>query len=199
MSLKKTFFGLAFLISSLCFSQDQIKKIIYNDLMMLNEIYDGSIIDESQLKYVINNRGDTSLVNNVPDNYLDKVNLLRVDESNGFYYVKVKFDIVSSYYYPGLFQDNFFEYILFKEEDRFFKINGFYISEILLINFDYNDIREVLKLEVPNRFKKHLQKGEIDKFDKYLTVTILEQLRTYGWNINSKPYVKDLVSYRGNT
>lgn len=181
------------------YAQEQIKKIIYEDLFSLNDLYNGCIIQFEQKKNIIKGNdtiSDFKTVETIRQDY-NRVTLVKVDSINGYYFVEVKFDLNANPRYTGLFSNNTFSYTLYKSQSEFHKINGFLISDILVLNRSEipEMVRDKAKIEAPKKISTYLKKRNIDKIRKSLSVSVLEKINQLGFQMNYRPYVKDIVCY----
>lgn len=181
------------------YAQEQIKKIIYEDLFSLNDLYNGCIIQFEQKKNIIKGNdtiSDFKTVETIRQDY-NRVTLVKVDSINGYYFVEVKFDLNDNPRYTGLFSNNTFSYTLYKSQSEFHKINGFLISDILVLNRSEipEMVRDKAKIEAPKKISTYLKKRNIDKIRKSLSVSVLEKINQLGFQMNYRPYVKDIVCY----
>lgn len=87
--------------------------------------------------------------------------------------------------------------MLYKSQGEFHKINGFLISEILILNRSEipEMVRDKAKIEAPKKFSTYLKKRNVDKIRKSLSVSVLEKINQLGFQMNYRPYVKDIVCY----
>ncbi len=181
-------------------AQDNIKKIIYKDLFLINDLYKGVIIQNKQTVLRIQENGDTTLstklLNNITDEY-DRVKIVEIDSLSSFYFVKAKIMLTPNGSFNSLF-DSVFKFVLYKQDNIFYKVDGFIISEIEIINgFPIYIICNYLDLGYFNskKLKKYIIYRKTDKIKNYLSVSILEKISLLGYEINSKPYVLDLLNY----
>lgn len=193
-----------FLVLMLCvalnsaFAQMDIKKIIFDDLLALNDLYDGCIIQFSQVKRIVNNSDTIKQVNTLVD-LLDssdsRVFITKIDSVGQYFYIEARFDLLSKAPYFGLFTENTFNYVLYKENSKYYRINGFLVSEILYTTTPLDLMKSYAKIKAPNRFKKHLGKRDVSKIRNYLYVSVMSGIRALGFNFCDKPYVKDVVCF----
>lgn len=180
-------------------AQEQVKKIIYEDLFLLNDLYDGCIIQFEQKKLIIKEKDTISDFNTIETISQDfnRITFVKIDSINAFYFVEVKFDLIANPRYVGLFSNNTFSYVLYKSEGNYYKINGFLISDILILNRSEipEMVRDMARIEAPKKFSTYLIKRNVDKIRKYLSVSVLEKINQLGFSLNYRPYVKDIVCY----
>lgn len=179
------------------YAQEQIKKIIYEDLFSLDDLYNGCIIQFEQKAILIKGNdtiSDFKTVETIRQDF-NRVTLVKIDSVNQYYFVEVKFDLIPNSRYLGLFSNNTFIYVLYKKSNKYYKINGFLVSEILLTDTPREYIRSMARIEAPNKFTKHIRCRNIDKIEKYLSVSVLEKINQLGFQYNYRPYVKDILCY----
>jgi len=188
---------LTYLASGLIYAQESvIKKIIYDDLYTLDNTYEDCIIQSNQEKWLITGK-DTfkhkHTRQTLRDSSESRVSIIQIDSSLGFYFVEVKFDLISGFHHFNLFK-NTFKYVLYKSRGKFYRVNGFLISDILLISEPPNLIKSGAKINGPTfMFVKHFKKRNTIKISKYLFVSILLELNNYGYDYHYEPYVKDII------
>lgn len=180
------------------YAQDQIKRIIYEDLFFLNDVYNGCIIQFEQKKIIIKDKDtirDFKTIEEIREDFKDRVTLIKIDSMNNFYFVEVNFNLIANIDYFDLFSKNTFNYVLYKSQGKFFKINGFVVSDILILN--RSEIPEMVRNEArilaPKKFSIYLKKRNVDKIRKYLSISVLEKINKSGFKFNYRPYVKDVV------
>lgn len=187
---------LLFYTFSTIYAQENIKKIIYEDLFALNDIYNNCIIQFEQKKIIIKDNDtiwDFKNVEEIRQDFENRVTLINVDSINNYYLVEASFDLIANAPYFGLFSENNFKYILYKNNNKYYKINGFLVSEILLTNTSSELIRSMARIKSPKKFTKYLNRRNIDKIKNYLSVSVLENIKNLGFNIYYKPYIKDFI------
>ena len=179
------------------YAQDQIKKIIYEDLFSLNDLYNGCIIQFEQKKILIKDNdtiSDFKTVETIRQDF-NRLTLVKIDSVNGYYFVEVKFDLISNSRYVGLFSKSTFKYVLYKKSDKYYKVNGFLVSEILLIDTPSELLRSMARIVAPKKFARFIRHRNTDKIKNYLSVSVLEKITQLGFQFNYRPYVKDIVCY----
>jgi hypothetical protein len=178
-------------------AQEQIKKIIFEDLLFLNDLYNGCILQYEQNKIIIKGRdtiSDFNTIETIRSNF-NRVTIIEIDSINSFYFVEVRFDLNANPRYLELFSNNTFSYVFYKSEGNYYKINGFFISEILMANIEPDLLRDIARKEVPKKLYKYIQNRNIEKIRKHLTVSVLKKIDQLGFQFNYRPYVKDIVCY----
>lgn len=180
-----------------------IKQIIYNDLLALNEIYDGRIIQFNQNLAVVKDN-DTIIHQNtittLKDSSSSRVEIINIEDQFGFYFIEVKFNLISNSPYFGLFSEKVFKYILYERANKYYKINGFLVSEVLFTNKLKWYKKEVKRIAPDyrlnhHRFDRFIRKRNIVKIQKYLSVSVIKGINDLGFYFYDKPYVKDIISY----
>lgn len=180
------------------FSQQSIKKVIYEDLLLLNNLYDGCIIQFEQKKYLIkgtDTKKDNRTLNDLKDDFENRVIITRIDSFNNFYSVVVRFNLIPNSRYKGLFDDNVFRYVLYKQQHNFLKINGFFTSDILRIKENPLVSSKVISSNGFKKLSKYLKKRNVDKIKNYLSISILEILKNSGYEFYYRPYVKEILCF----
>jgi len=183
---------------NIAIAQSEIKRIIYEDLLALNEIYDGCIIQFEQEKWIFKDNDTIREINTIAtlvDSSESRVLINKIDSVNQFYFVEIKFDLISKSPYFNLFSENIFNYVLYKDRNHYYKIDGFLISEILFTTSPPKLLKGSARINAPNKFMRHLKNRNIPKLQKYLSVSVLESIRNSGFYISDKPYVKDKICH----
>jgi hypothetical protein len=193
--MKKTLLLLLIICFNSTFAQKQIKQIIYKDLLELNDLYDGCIIQYSQEKWIFKDKDTIKLRNTLStlkDSSESRVKVIKIDSISGFYFVEVKFELLpANIAYINLFSDNKFEYVLYKvNANKYLKINGFLVSEIFNATGYSISIKDEARINAPKRFNRYIRFNRADKIQKYLTVSVLKGIKDMGYNIRCEPYVK---------
>jgi hypothetical protein len=160
------------------FSQNEIQKLIYDDLILMNQFYNHCILQNNQ-KIFIYNENDTLEINetieNISNHPEDLVSIVEIDSSNNpWYLIKVNFLLNGNFDFFELFNKTF-KYVLYKntENQRLYKINGFFVSEYLLIpdvlwkENPYFNHKKIMKLYLKNDF---------EKIEKMFTVSVLKEI-----------------------
>ena len=181
--------------------ESEIKRVILDDLILLDSIYDGCIISPTQNRMIIQ-EADTLReyysLNDIKNSYDSIVSIIQVDSSSSFILVEVRFKLMEQVSFSGLFSNNTFEYVLYKSKDKLLKVNGFFVSELLLIDYERPEyINRQVQLNAPKRFVKYFKMREVNKVRSYLTVEVLAKINTLGYQLNSHPFVKDVVCEAG--
>ncbi len=179
------------------FGQEQIKKIIYEDLFFLNNMYDGCILQPEW--------GSTPIDSFKRD--IKYIKIVKIDSINPYdspiqyYFVEVKINLAENTIYGvmhGGLLDYTFSYVLYRKFNKYYKIDGFFVSEVLTAPLDNNQsLFETLKKrkKIPKKFIKYMRKRNTKKLQKYLSVSILERMNYLGFNFNCEPYVKDVICW----
>ncbi len=177
--MKKKLILILFICSYLInFSQNEIQKIIYDDLLLMNQFYNQCIFLKDQRIKIIFEK-DTLVINetiyNIATHPEDVVSIVKIDSSNRpWYFIEVNFFLNCNFEFFDLF-NNTFQYVFYKktENQKIYKINGFFISE-------YLTIRDVLWNENPyfnqKRILKLYRKNDYDKIEKLFTVSVLKEI-----------------------
>jgi hypothetical protein len=178
--------------------EDTIKKIIYEDLYLLNNIYNGCIIQYEQSELKIFGK-DTILyfntIESIKTDFLNRVKVLRIDSLNNYFYIEVRFDLLPQSPFLGLFTNNTFNYVLYRKGNKFLKINGFTVSEILFTDTYSMDLRGMARIDAPKKFGKFIINRNSDKIKNYLSISVLQKINALGIKINFKPYVIEHIGY----
>jgi len=183
---------------NLTFAQQDIKQIIYDDLLTLNDLYNGCIIQFKQEKWIINDNDTIKRINTLltlRDSSNSRVLILKIDTINQFYFTEIKFDLLANTSYVNLFSDNTFKYVLYKENDKYYKINGFLVSDILYTTICPKLLKSVVKINTPRKFERHIKKRNVTKIQNYLFVSVLNEIKNRGFYVCDKPYVKDIICH----
>ena len=98
------------------YGQDEIKKIIYNDITFMNELYDYQIFSKkSTVLYIKGNDTVLSVLNweQLKQNY-QNIDVVKIDTINDFYFVDVKIRLSST----GIInlREDTLSYVLFKKK-----------------------------------------------------------------------------------
>lgn len=190
---------------SLCFiennAQTDIKRIIYSDLILINELFDYAILDTNSIKRTII-EGDTidSRLSylNFKSSYEKNVNLLSVDTVGNFHIVNVKFDNVVYKCNSLLESKPTFRYTLYYSNNKYYKIFGFMVSDINFLSPNQLfALRYVDNLGVNiKKIEKHLNKLNYSKLSNFINVNILEFFKNNVDNsINMHPIINSTSLY----
>lgn len=160
------------------FSQNEIQKIIYDDLLLMNQFYNQCILLKDQRIKIIFEK-DTLVINetiyNIATHPEDVVSIVKIDSSNRpWYFIEVKFFLNGNIEFLELFRTTF-QYVLYKnaENQKFYKINGFFQSEYLTIpdvlwnKNPYFNQKKIMKL---------YRKKDFEKIEKMFTVSVLKEI-----------------------
>lgn len=181
------------------FAQKDIKQIIYDDLLALNDMYNGCIINFKQEKWIIRDNDTIKQINTLTtlkDSSDSRVLIVEIDTIYPFYFVEVKFKLLANAPYSNLFSGNSFKYLLYKENDEYYKINGFLVSDILYVSNWIGRLKDSAKINAPNKFwSRYLLKRNVTKIQNYLSVSVLKEIKNLGFYICDKPYVKDIICH----
>lgn len=174
-----------------------MKKIIFEDLLFLNDLYNDCIIQFEQKKLIIKEKDTICVFNTIETIRQDfnRVTVVAIDSVNSVYFVEARFDLNANPRYIDLFSKNTFSYVLYKSGGNYYKIDGFIVSEILKVNIAADLLRDIARIEAPKKFYKYIQRRNIDKIRKYLSVSVLKKINQLGFQFNYRPYVKDIVCY----
>ena len=175
--------------------------MIFEDFLWLNDIYDGKLLQEIQRERII--KDDDTIRNfksleQIRNEYDKRVIVHEFDSSGNFFFIEVSFRIIGKnpFFNFGDLQ-NRFKYVVYKDGDVLYKLNGFGTSEILLLDDVSNESLAINLMKVKGlrkwKFKSNLKKRDIDKISNYLTISVLKQIKNRGWRINTKPYVINLL------
>jgi len=177
-------------------AQSDIKKIIYDDLIVINQLYNFQIIDTVLvLRYydqldTVNKRLN---YNEIKQQYNKNVSISNIDTIGNFYVFTVEFKNVSFNCYPQVKTINqAFRYVLYKKSNKWFKINGFITSDIqFLEEEDLFSLRYIdVEKEYQKKLVKALKKGNNEKISSLLTVSILKLYKdVIDGSINAKPII----------
>jgi|GEM_PF-5796806 len=172
-----------FYFTIFCFNlnaQDNIKKIIYNDLIITNDLYNYNIIDTS-LSLMYYDGTDTIhkqlSYNDIKQQYDKNVSVLSVDTIGNFYVFIIEFNNINFNCYPQIKNTTpIFRYVLYKKNKKWLRINGFITSDILFLGgddlFGLRYINEEKKYQ--KRLMKALNSNNNNKLSSLLTVSILK-------------------------
>ena len=179
------------------FAQIDVKQIIYEDLFALNDMYKGCILMLKQEKRIITDNDTINQINTITtlkDSADSRVLIIKIDTIVPFYFVEVKFKLLSGHPYINLFSKNTFKYVLYKEHNKYYKIDGFLVSDIL-VALNYKEIlKNSARINAPNKFwRRYLIKRNLTKIQKYLSVSVLKEIKKSGSYICDTPYVVDLI------
>lgn len=171
-------------------AQDSLfKKIIYNDLVLLNNTYNKVFFQAPH----------STVSDSI--NYSKYVDIIEVDTVyRNFFVIKVKFTIflMPNEYYMDIL-DSSFTYVVYKTKNRLLKINGFMCSEILAtrnIGWEYmsNEHKKIFFTPIKKRqIIRSIHKHDVDKIREHLQISILKHVSTYTYKLNSYPYVVNWV------
>lgn len=184
--------------TSLLFAQSELKQIIYADLLAINDLYNGCIIQYKQDKWVILENDTIKQLNTIAtlkDSSESRVSIIKIDSINQFYFVDVRFDLIAQAPYNNLFSANIFNYVLYKENNYYFNIDGFLVSEILYTTTPTHLLKSSAKISAPNKFGRYIEERNVAKIQKYLSVSVLERIKSMGFHISDKPFVKDQICH----
>ena len=177
--MKKKLILILFICSYLSnFSQNEIQKLIYDDLILMNQFYNHCILQNNQHIFVCNGN-DTLEINetieHISNHPEDVVSIVEIDSSDKpWYFIKVEFLLNGNFNFFELFRTTF-QYILYKntENHKFYKINGFFQSEYLTIpnvlwnKNPYFNHKKIMKL---------YRKKDFEKIEKMFTVSVLKEI-----------------------
>lgn len=160
-------------------SNEELSKIIYGDLMLLNKISNFQIVDTSVV-YSESNDQEGKRLDKIyswseMEKKFDCVVVNSIDSAGSFFSVDVSFKFLV-FKCREISLANSFKYLLFKNQScAVKKIDGFIYSEILdVINY-LSSLRNLT--EYKEIFKKYLKyKNEPVKLQKFLKVSILEEI-----------------------
>ena len=192
------------LITNIGYSQNNdIKRIIYDDLYKLNALYDSCLIQFEQNVRIVK-KDDTvhkiNTVNTLKASYDSIVSVVNIDSSNlGFYFVEVEFNLIFNIPNCYDFYKNSFEYTLYKSpKGQYYKVDGFLVSELLYINeLSAGRLKKQAKINAPTfLFTKYFKKKNAKNLSKYLSISFFKVLNKYGYNFDQYPYVKNTVCVR---
>jgi hypothetical protein len=135
-------------------AQDSLyKKIIYDDFLLLNNTYNNVFfqVPHSPVSDSVN--------------YNIYVDIIEVDTiRHNLFAIKVKFNVLTNLPYWAI-RDSSFSYVVYKTNNKIFKINGFMYSEILeTANLGW---QYMSKLELKKIFFSKPKKRKIFKFIQY--------------------------------
>lgn len=160
---------------------DVLKKIIIDDVILTNKIYCEQILQRNQ-RYVIIDDYDTSNIENIiPDIISNEYNfkIISIDSLLGFYIIKAKISLISKTY--SLF-DSTLNYVLYRSGDRYYKINGFLTSELLIIPYFKHSkfTLEKIGIKYNKKILKYIRQRNAKKLREYLVVSLLYRQNIIG-------------------
>jgi len=170
---------LLFLINSFVFAQNEIKKMIYDDLLLINQYFNQCLIQHQQIINIIY-PDDTVKINETITDLAkhpeDVVSIISIDTSNNpWIFVKVKFLLSGGYDFIYLFE-NTFDYVLIQEKiepSKYYRVNGFFISEYLIIPDNYINENSLFNYK---RIKRLENKNKYNKIEKMFKISVIETL-----------------------
>ncbi len=173
---------LLFLINSFVFAQNEIKKMIYDDLLLINQYFNHCLLQNHQMIYIIYPDDTVKIDETIYDlakHPEDVVSIISIDSSNKpWIFVKVRFSLSGGYEFFDLFK-NTFEYVLIQEKaepTKYYKVDGFFISEYLIIPDDYKKENPLFNYE---RINKLENKNKYNKIEKMFKISVIENLCKY--------------------
>lgn len=191
-------------VPNLTFSQEdkeikEIKKIIYDDLFAIYDIYDEEIMSVPDVLMIIKGNDTIKMKLNLRDSSNSRVSIIEFKHiSSCLFFIEVKFKFFGPLGMWDFFSEHTFKYILYKSESRYYKINGFLVSEIFsarnFLSFGYlRDIREAQIIDFPRSFDNRKKKKTADQIQKYLYVSVLKEINKYRGNssVYDKPFMKN--------
>ena len=122
--MKKKLILILFICSYLTnFSQNEIQKLIYDDLILMNQFYNHCILQNNQHIFVCNGN-DTLEINetieHISNHPEDVVSIVEIDSSDKpWYFIKVEFLLNGNFNFFELFRTTF-QYILYKITQKIF-------------------------------------------------------------------------------
>ncbi len=180
---------------------EDIKKLVFEDLLFLNELYNGCLLQNDQTSYVINGKDTVKNINTIDDinvEFENRVSIVHIDSTLGYYFVEIKFLIIPKSPFVNLFTENSFSYLLYRSNNTLLKINGFVTSEIFYVDdFPSVFVRNLGGINTYNRVRKLWVKRNVQKIEKYLFISVLKKLHESGYYIDYHPYIVDEICLTG--
>lgn len=191
MMLYKILFFLSFFSSMLVvdsFSQNssiefKSKEIIFNDLILVNALYNYSLIDTNYLmiiEYPNKMRTEKEInYNSIIQNADSCVEIVKRRDYKNFIFITAKFiGLIMPNCFVN-FRDYEFCYLLYfdKSKDFLYRIDGFITSDLFLVeDLNFNQLKELAKVEKNNKYNKigkFMRRCRHEKICKYLQSSIL--------------------------
>jgi hypothetical protein len=182
----KIIFSFVFIISlNVVYAQNNsVAKIILNDALLFDNINNFEYIDD--VKY-ITKFADSELVyrrNKILDHIDRHISVVSIDTFQSFYKVRVKFNL------PFKFQqleNDTFEYVLCENYNKYYRINGFIVSDFFqLENFQLKSLESSKFIKCKKSFK-YYSKAKLNSIMPFV-ISIPEKLRVkYRLKIFSNP------------
>lgn len=178
-------------------AQDNIKELILDDLLLVNEVFNGCLIQSNQEKIIVSETDTFKSITSIPvwSADIDRVKLLKIDSLNSFYFVDAKFDLIPNYRFSYLFANSIFSYVLYRSGGEFFKIDGFFCSDILNVELDPEWFRSFRIVNAPRSFSRLILKRKASKIKEYLSVSVIAKINEFGFHLDCRPYVKDRMCF----
>ena len=178
---------------NLTFAQKGIQRLIFEDLLVINDLYGGNIIQPESGLITIMNNGDTIRqmykLSEIRGSFETHVLIISVDYQYPFYVVEATFPLLTACVpYFGLLSDTF-KYILYKEyehSEHYYRVDGFLVSDILKVSSLGGYSAKTRALTIPYRY---IRKKNTRKIQNYLSVSILKKIKDRGYSVPDKPYV----------
>lgn len=173
--IKITLSTLLLLVSGVCNGQNIIKKIILEDLLLLNNLADSCIFQHSQEFYFIDGDDTQHFVKTIDSvGFLtNMIHINKIDTVGSYLYINASIGIITYHQFLFLLRNKSFDYIVKMESGRLYKINGFLMSEILLCRFEghYDDILLCKYLNIKYR---DLKKRNIRAIRKSVKIAVMD-------------------------
>lgn len=178
------------LLSGVAKGQIFIKKLILDDLLLLNKLSDSCIFQNSQEYYFINGNDTQHHVKTI-DSVCFLTNMIqinKIDTVGSYLYVNVSIHIIPYYQLSFLFKDQSFNYVIKIEDGRAYKIYGFLMSEVLLCSFKghYDDIILCKYLNIKYR---DLRRGNVNAISRVLKIAVFNTQKSHYIQELSRSYI----------
>jgi len=164
--------------------ESKSKEIIFNDLIIINALYNYSLIDTNYLmiiEYPNKERIEKEInYNSIIQNADSCVKIVKLRVYENFIFINAKFiGLIRPNCFVN-FQDFEFCYLLYFDEskDFLYRIDGFITSDLLLVeDLNYNHMKKLAKVEKNNKYvkiEKLMRRYRHQKISNYLHSSVLD-------------------------
>ena len=168
--------------------ESKSKKIIFDDLIIINALYNYSLIDTNYLmviEYPNKERVEKEINYNSIIQHADScVEIVKRRDYKRFIFIIAKFiGLIRPNCFVN-FQDFEFCYLFYfdKSKDLLYRIDGFITSDLLLVEgLNYNQLKELAKVEQNNKYvkiAKLMRRYRHQKMCNYLHSSVLDYFIT---------------------
>ena len=154
------------------FAQVELKKLVQEDLFLTNEVYGYKLFDSTSIILTISESDSVRKKYSYAQQKKrveENVNIINVDTSGNFLLFDVSFNNIKFNCYPTINNKNLnFRYLVYQSNNRYYKINGFLYSDVLLLDTD--------DFFTMNYFENYLNTKELERYQKNSNIKKLSKL-----------------------